>query len=106
MRAWPDEFKLLPVCWAIIVVLDELSPEPEYEPVYDPDGFISLDNEIQRQSVLMVRTGDESGLSAPISFESVREQALPLARPDIESNECIDAVRVTLAIAVRFVADL
>lgn len=102
MRAWPDVFKLLPVCWAIIVVLDELGPEPEY----DPDGFILLDDVLRSQSFLMIRTGEESGLSAPISFQSVREQALPLARPDRGSNNCVDAVRVTLATAVRFVADL
>ena len=101
---WPDprNFKLLPVCRALIMILDELSPSTGP----DPDGFISLDNELQRQSVLMVRTGEESHLSEPISFENVKEEALPLARPDIKSYENTDAVRVVLAIAVRFVVDL
>ena len=54
----------------------------------------------------MVRTGDDSGLSEPISFESVRHAALPLARPDLNSHDEIEAIRVTIATAVRFIVDL
>lgn len=85
------------------MVLDELASGDNF---YHPDGYLLLDEELQRQNVLMVRTGDESGLSEPISFESVRGLALPLARPDLRSDDGIDAIRVTLATAVRFVADL
>ena len=100
METWPDQFKLLPVCRAIIVVLDKLVLDP------DEQGPVYLDLELQRQNVLMVRTGNETGLSKPISFESVRDLALPLARPDIETHSDIDAIRVPLATAVKFIVNL
>ncbi|MCJ1268446.1 hypothetical protein MMC22_008334 [Lobaria immixta] len=87
---------------AIIVVLDELAPEP----VPEPDGSASLGRLLREQNVLLVLTGDDSNLSAPINFESIRAQSLPLARNDIPVNPKIDAVRVSLATAVRFIADL
>ena len=99
--AWldPQRSKLLPLCRAIIIVLDELAPDIGF----DPDGYIFLDNELQRQNVLMVRTGDESGLSEPIRCESVREQALPLAGPDIESYDGVEVIRATLTTLVRLI---
>ena len=105
MSVWPNtrKFKLLPVCRAIIVILDELSPAKEV----DPDGLIRLDEVMQRESVVLVLTGDDSGLSTSVTFESLRAQSLPLARTDhIASNDGIDAIRVSLASAVRFIADL
>ena len=100
MNAWPDQFKLLPICRAIIVVLDELVESDVNE------RFVYLDLEVQRQNVLMVRTGSEIGLSEPISFDSIRELALPLARPDVETCKDIEAIRVPLATAVQFIVDL
>ena len=99
---WPNPqyYKLLPICRAVIAVLDELGPEPDL----DPDGFINLNTLSQKQSILIIRTGDESCLSAPISFESIATQSLPLARCDIIGK--YDAVRVPLSTAVGFVADL
>ena len=100
MDAWPDQYKLLPVCRAILVVLDELVPVRPHE------RKIYLDLEVQRQNVVMVRTGNETGLSSPISFSGIREQALPLARPDLETHNDIDAIRVPLATAVQFIVNL
>ena len=105
MSVWPNtqKFKLLPLCRAIIVILDKLSPDEEV----DPDGLIRLDEDMQRESVILVLTGDDSGLSTSVTFESLRAQSLPLARPDyIASNDGIDAIRVSLASAVGFIADL
>ena len=96
----PQYYKLLPLCRAVIVLLDKLGPEPDL----DSDGFINLDVCLQQQTVLLIRTGDESGLSAPITFESIIAQSLPLARCDITGN--FDAVRVSLATAVGFIANL
>jgi hypothetical protein len=61
-------YKLLPLCRAIILILDELDQDVEE----DEDGRVSLDEYSQAQSVLMVRTGDESHLSAPITFEQIK----------------------------------
>ncbi|KAI9849466.1 MAG: hypothetical protein M1837_004086 [Sclerophora amabilis] len=104
MSHWPDpqEYKLLPLYQALIVILDELAEVIEM----DTDGSVSLDEMSQRQSVLMVLTGEESYLSAPISFESIRGESLPLAKSDLDTEENTCAVRVSLATAVRFIADL
>ena len=87
MNAWPDRFKLLPVCRATIVVLDELVPGSVQE------DLLYLDVEVQRQNVLMARTGNAIGLSGPISFERIRGPALPLARQDLETYNDIHAIR-------------
>lgn len=54
--------------------------------------------------MLMIMTSDESGLSAPINFESVRSQSLPLSRAD--NADQVDSIRVSLNTAIRFIADL
>lgn len=96
-------YRLLPLCRAVILVLDQLAPYKEP----DSDGLTRLDQESQRQSVMMVRTGDEDGLSASVSFENIREHALPLAREDARLNDDgRSAIRVSLATAVKFIADL
>ena len=104
MCTWSDplRYKLFPLCRAIILVLDEVTPHTGL----DPDGFISLDNELQIQSVLIVRPGNESGLSEPINLETVREQAIPLARSDVTSHDAIDVMRVALATAVQCIINL
>ena len=55
--------------------------------------------------MLMVRTGDESHLSAPITFEHIRKQAFKLKRDDCDL-EGVEVIRVSLAIAVEFVTTL
>ena len=52
----------------------------------------------------MILTGDETGLSAPISFESLNSQSLPLLKADIADH--VDTIRVSLRTAKRFIADL
>ena len=71
----------------------------------DSDGLISLSNFAHRQTVLFVRTRVEEGLSALISFSSLRPKSLPIERPDA-TNEGMDVIRVSLATAVRFIVDL
>jgi hypothetical protein len=86
-----SNYKLLPLCRAIILILDELDQDVEE----DEDRRVSLDEYSQAQSVLMVRTGDESHLSATISFEQIKAQTLPLRRDDW-ILEGIEVVRVSL----------
>ena len=52
----------------------------------------------------MVLTGEDASLSEPVTFESVKARALPLGRPDADG--CVDAIRVPMAVAVQFMADL
>ena len=102
LGSWPDPktYRLLPLYRAIIVVLDELVPPN----VTKRPTRVSLDEQIQRQTVLMVLTGDEKGLSAPIKFDAIRSQSLPLARADVTDKT--EIIRVSLKTAIRFVADL
>ena len=96
----PADYKMLPLYRAIVVVIDQLA---EDEPL-PPEGVVLLDKQVQRENVLMVLTGDDGGLSAPITFDSIRSQALPIARMDVADDA--EAIRVSLRTAVRFISDL
>jgi hypothetical protein len=64
------------------------------------------DCQLSRHPVLLVRTGDEAHLSAPISFQSLLDshRALPMGRNDYGSWE--DAIRLRLDHALEFIEDL
>ena len=99
---WPNPqcYTLLSTCRAIIVIIDQLNRDTGSDP-----KFVVLHEQSQRQSVLMVRTGEESHLSAPIDFESIGADRLPLDKTNV-AGRCIDCVRVSLATAVKFIANL
>ncbi len=99
---WPNSqhYKLLPRCRAIIIIIDQLNLDTGSD-----SNSVILHEQSQRQSVLMVRTGDESHLSAPISFESIKADCLPLASTNFSGSD-IDLVRVSLATTVQFIANL
>ncbi len=98
----PDSrnYKMLPLYRAIVVVIDQLAPDNSKP----HQRGVLLDEVVQRQNVLMVLTGDEEGLSAPITFDSTRSQALPIATIDVTNDAKV--IRVSLRTAVRFIADL
>jgi len=52
----------------------------------------------------LAQTGHENGLSTPISFESLKDKALPLARS--EDMGTINVIRIPLQVGVHFVANL
>jgi hypothetical protein len=96
-------FRLHPLCEALIVVFDEDKfVGPSY--IKQADGFRHYDTVAQHQSILLVRTGKEDRLSAPISFDSLKHKALPHARN--EDMGTIDIIRIPLQVGVRFVANL
>lgn len=84
---------------AVVVIIDQL-----YDYEKEDDGFTSLSKLAQCQTVLIACTGVEEGLSAPISLESLKSDALPLEPSDVTHNA--DVVRVSLATAVRFIVSL
>lgn len=102
-KPWPDPryFKLLSICEALIVVFDEYKSVAAEK---HADGFRHYDDVAQNQSIILARTGHENGLSAPISFESLKDKALPLARS--EDMGTIDVIRIPLQVGVHFVANL
>ena len=96
----PNHYKLPSLCRTIIVIIDQLNLDTGPNP-----GQVVLQEQSRRKSVLMVRTGDESHLSAPIDFQSIKAECLPLNKADV-TDENLDFVRVSLATAVDFVAKL
>lgn len=96
-------FRLHPLFEALVTVFDEYKFVEEAMKK-DAYGHRHDENIAQHQSILLVRTGKEDKLSAPISFEMLENEALPLNRN--EDLEGIDIIRVPLRTGVRFVADL
>lgn len=95
--------RLLPLSRAIIAILDQLPPGVD---VY-PDGRICLERKKHMFNCLLVLAGDNAGLSRRVTFDRLRTQALPLARSDYRpGDDGVDVIRVSLAAAVRFIADL
>ena len=97
-----QRYDIHPLYKAIILLIDR------YEIDFQSDlvELFRLEDEAQQQTVLIVRSGSEAGLSAPISFDSLRAKSLPLDRSDVDGQPMIDIVRTSLATAVRFVLDL
>ena len=90
----PLYYTIHPLFRAIIVIHDERLCDESFEAI-NHDGFLHLDEFLEAQSVLLVRTGDESGLSGPISFKGLSDRA----------SDKID-VRVSLGTAVKFIVSL
>lgn len=103
-KCWPSlqHYKLPPVYRATFVLLDNLGLDSVEG---DPDYFI-LDEELQRQDALIVLTGDDSRLSAPVTFDSIRAQSLPIERRDATIYGDGQVIRVPLSTAVRFIIEL
>lgn len=97
-RRSPQNYKLHPLCRAVLIILDERCP--------NPGGRLSIEDQIQRQNVLIVRTREEDGLSTPIIFDTIRSQSLPLGGSDVDTEESENMIRVSLRTAVKFILDL
>ena len=96
-----QHFHLPTLCRALIVLLDELIP-----PLIKVNNTISLDDEVQRQTAVLVLTGYDQDLSSGIDFDTIRAESLPLARRDVSATDSAKMIRVSLKTAVQFVAEL
>lgn len=94
--------QLFPSCRAIVMVYDVCNSDW----AKNSEGYILLHEVICQQTVLMVRTGDERGLSEPINFDTIRGESLPMERSDFANHDRIETVRVSMLTAVRLIADL
>ncbi|KAL8906886.1 MAG: hypothetical protein Q9207_001741 [Kuettlingeria erythrocarpa] len=99
-----DHYSLTPLYPAIILIMDRVNDSAK-ELSMAKDGFLRLRRFAQLQTILLVRTGDDNRLRAPISFDSLKDQSLPLDRSDATGQED-NIVRVTLATAVKFITNL
>lgn len=94
-------YTLLPLYRAVVIIIDRY----EANIARDPDGLLNLRKMASSQTVLVVRTGDEEGLSAPIRLSKLGAEPFRPQRSDVTSQE-LEVVRVSLAAAVRFIVDL
>jgi hypothetical protein len=97
---WPNEqpWKINPIFKAVIIVVDICTSK---EIDRTAAGKLSLDDLLINQSVLLVRSRDESELSAPISFEGL--QPFPIEHCSAPESGMI---RVSLGTAINFMAKL
>ncbi|KAL8889173.1 MAG: hypothetical protein Q9215_003512 [Flavoplaca cf. flavocitrina] len=66
-----------------------------------------LDKEVRRQQVLLVLTGDDHELSAPISFDSIRSESLSIAKEASSTvGKPYNMIRVPFIVAIKFILDL
>jgi hypothetical protein len=101
-RSFIESHRLFPLFRAIILIL-----ETNFARELEDDDYFLVIPPSQAQTVLMVGTGDESGLAAPVSFEQIRAQTLPLERDDCAVEDIgTEVVRVSLATAVNFICGL
>ena len=100
-----QNFHLLPLCRAIIVLFDELVP-PLTKINNEMNREILLNDELRRQSAVLVLTGYDQGLSSAIDFDTIRAESLPLARRDVSATDGANMIRVPLKTAVQFIAEL
>ena len=96
-----QHYFLYPLLRAVILIMDRIDDEI-YTISKESDGMTSLSKVAKCQTILIVRTGIEEGLSGPISFESLTPSSLPIGR----CREDLDLVGVSLDVAVRFIVDL
>lgn len=99
-------YSILPLYRAIVVMLNHYDSFRKKIFAPDPDGYFNPRKYAQIQDVLIARTDVKEGLSAPISFDSLRSSRLPLQRYDDITVSNVDVVRVTLAVAIEFIAGL
>ena len=67
---------------------------------------LSLNEQMQRQTAVLILTGNDSELSSPINFEAFKNCALPLARDDLTSDHKAPMIRVAMKAAVEFIAEM
>jgi hypothetical protein len=106
-----EHYKILPLCRAIIVVVDQSVPQHEMDRITSTTGErithpSSVPAFAPLQNVLLVRTGDEADLSASIDFSVLAKHALPRERPDIPFMSESAVIRVPLPVAVEYMCDL
>ena len=101
-----EDYRIHPLYQALILIVDRHELRDRLDEFRRPDGYIRLQDIAHFQSVIIARTGVEEQLSAPVSFESLHDKALPLERVDYDGEANIDVIRVPLPDAVRFVVDL
>lgn len=101
-------FEMGPIYRSMVIILDR---QPALKRGRGANEAETCDILFERCSVLLVRTGDEEHLSAPIDSSTLTGTGLtlPLARSDAELIDPVgtpQVVRVRLRTAVRFVMDL
>ncbi|KAF4626518.1 hypothetical protein G7Y89_g11644 [Cudoniella acicularis] len=100
-----EHYHLLPLNRATIMVFDKWENLEHLDTSSEDYGF-----RWSEQHTILVRTGDEAHLSAPIDFNSLRVNTAVLNRDDIptdeENSSNIGAIRIPISLVVNFIAFL
>jgi hypothetical protein len=104
-------YKILPLCRAIMVVIDQRVPQHEVDRITSTTGErithpSSVPAFAPLQNVMLVRTGDGADLSAFIDFLELAKCALPRERPDIPFMSESAVIRIPLPVAVEYLCEL
>ena len=81
-----ENYKIHPLYPSLVLMVDRFELGPRLGEFRRPDGYINLQDVTYFQSVIIARTRLELQLSAPISFKSLCEKALPLERADFDGE--------------------
>ena len=86
----------------MIILIDRFEPDTD-----SPEDCESTNTFkwVHEETLLLVRTGDESGLSAPIEFDCIKSKCRPLEFQGVATVSS-DVIRVSIATAVEFVTGL
>ncbi|KAM5509934.1 hypothetical protein FOXYSP1_12900 [Fusarium oxysporum f. sp. phaseoli] len=116
VKSWQDHRFMVGHLFPALYMVSDDQCLPEPSPHVNPEGLHGNDRiyylegvverEMAKCTVLLVKTGDEAHLSAPVSFEPLFDAGLAL---NVNRDDCDDgygdgetAVRVNLDVAVRF----
>jgi len=89
---------------ALVTVFDQFHDPPKDASVRQRSR---LDAYTSMQNVLLIRTGREAGLNARLNFDKLRPHSMPVLRDDLlKADDVLEAIRVPLREAIRFVAAL
>ncbi|EPE31804.1 hypothetical protein GLAREA_11886 [Glarea lozoyensis ATCC 20868] len=102
----PEKYQLKQTYRAIIMMMDRYVSS-DFDLRIPEKSFIDVAEHARKQTVLLVRTGEDEGISSLVDFETLRAsgKCLPLDRNDVEVDS-EDVVRVSIADAVEFVCGL
>jgi hypothetical protein len=99
-----DLYNLNATYHGIIIMVDQYL-ELDFEP--DLGELICLHEQAQKLTILLVRTGDDFNLCAPINLDGLRTNGFcfHIARSEVSANRD-NVVRISLETAVKFVSNL
>jgi hypothetical protein len=96
-------YRMLPLFRAVIVILENRNKD--VCPTWGNEA-LTLDDLLEGQNVMLVRTGDDAHLSTPITFESLISTNTSSLSDTGHDTVGSDSISVSLGTAIQFLVDL